>query len=341
MSIDETELRDRLAAAAAKAGEPRFTSAIVAARVRRRRARLLAGIAGAVLAVAAVATAVPLTLAGSAPQRALSMPEALPPLPGFAVTVSGSGMSRSAASQPGSATTWASQPTFLVVPGERVTITVVITVPLRRTITEFWLGIVGDVIGGPGRLHPALVHVRTPLHSGRHRFTAAWTVPATLRPGTSRGLGVVVDESLGGVSAVIAQFAPAATTVRPTLGRPVPASIARRLRAMMLATARAKGDPRPRWILAVTATAAEAQRALDDPGGSQPTGNLVYLVYIKGRRFTLGGPPVLPGEPTGQYLIFAIDAATLQNLSVALATRAPDVPLASFGPVSVLYGAVS
>ena len=109
----------------------------------------------------------------------------------------------------------------------------------------------------------------------------------------------------------------------------------------MLATARAKGDARPQWILAVTATAAEAQRALGDPGGPAPTGNLVYLVYVKGHRFTLGGPPVLPGEPTGQYLLFAIDAATLQDLSVALGTRPPDVPLASFGPVSVLYGAVS
>ena len=68
MSIDERELRSRLAESAALAGPPGFTAEDLAARVRRirRGRRRRAGIIAAVSAVAAAAAvAIPLALRGT------------------------------------------------------------------------------------------------------------------------------------------------------------------------------------------------------------------------------------------------------------------------------------
>ena len=91
MSIDERELRSRLAETAALAGPPRFTTEDLAARVRRtrRRRRSRAGIIAAVLVVAvASAVAIPLALGGTS-QPVISAPGPLPPGLSYTVTVNG------------------------------------------------------------------------------------------------------------------------------------------------------------------------------------------------------------------------------------------------------------
>ena len=133
MSIDERDLRSRLAESAALAGPPRFTTEDLAVRVRRirRRRRRRAGIVAAVL-VAAVASAVaiPLTLGGTS-QLVISTPAPLPP--GLSYTVTANGQTR-AVSATGGAT-----PLFTITPGERLTMTVKVTVPGPRAMTALWL----------------------------------------------------------------------------------------------------------------------------------------------------------------------------------------------------------
>src|SRR5215471_11800654 len=93
MSVDERELRSRLAESAALAGPPHLTIEDLAARVRRiRRRRRRAGIIAAVL-VAAVASAVaiPLTLSGAS-QPVVSAPGPRPP--GLSYTVTANGQTR-------------------------------------------------------------------------------------------------------------------------------------------------------------------------------------------------------------------------------------------------------
>jgi hypothetical protein len=79
MSIDERELRSRLAETAALAGPPRFTTEDVAARVRRvrRRRRRRAGIIAVSVAAVASAVAIPLTRGGTN-QPAISVPAVSP-----------------------------------------------------------------------------------------------------------------------------------------------------------------------------------------------------------------------------------------------------------------------
>jgi len=91
MSIDERELRSRLAETAALAGPPRLTTDGLAAQVRRirRGRRQRAGIITAVSAAAvASAVAVPLTLGGTS-QPVISRPAAAPPGLSYTVTVNG------------------------------------------------------------------------------------------------------------------------------------------------------------------------------------------------------------------------------------------------------------
>jgi hypothetical protein len=62
MTIDEQELRRRLEETAAQASAPRFTTEGLARQIRRRRARVLTAVSGAVVAAAAIAVAVPVAL---------------------------------------------------------------------------------------------------------------------------------------------------------------------------------------------------------------------------------------------------------------------------------------
>src|SRR5258708_7963115 len=99
MSIEERELRSRLAAMAAMASPPSFTSDELTQSVRRiRRRRGRAGLGGAMsMAVVAAAIAVPLT---RGPERnPVIGPTGLPfvgPGPSYVVTANGQTLERSA-----------------------------------------------------------------------------------------------------------------------------------------------------------------------------------------------------------------------------------------------------
>jgi hypothetical protein len=184
MPIDERELRSRLAETAALAGPPRLTAEGLAARVRRvrRGRRLRAGIIAAVSVVAAAAAvAVPLALGGTS-QPVISRPAPAPPALSYTVTVNGQ-------TRPVPATGAAQL--FTVTPGDRLTMTVEVTVPGPRAMTALWLGITSGVLSGHADMEPVLAaSTRAPLRPGARRFVLHWTVPAGLAPGSSRQLSV-------------------------------------------------------------------------------------------------------------------------------------------------------
>ena len=62
MSLDKQELRQRLEAVAAQVSAPRLTVEGLVRRIRRRRARIIGLVSGSLLAVAAIAVAVPIGL---------------------------------------------------------------------------------------------------------------------------------------------------------------------------------------------------------------------------------------------------------------------------------------
>src|SRR5258708_33567579 len=73
--------------------------------------------------------------------------------------------------------------------------TVKVTVPGPQALTALWLGITNGTLaprpGGPAEMKPILAaSTRVPLRPGAHQFALHWTVPAALRPGTSRQLSV-------------------------------------------------------------------------------------------------------------------------------------------------------
>jgi hypothetical protein len=171
MSIDERELRSRLAESAALAGPPRVTTEDVAARVRRirRRRRSRAGIIAAVSAAAvASAVAIPLTRGGTG-QPVISVPG--PPPPGLSYTVTANGQTRAVPAN-------GAPQLFTVTPGERLTMTLEVTVPGPRAMTSLWLGITNGALSGHAHMKPILAaSTRTPLRPGAHRFVLHWTVP--------------------------------------------------------------------------------------------------------------------------------------------------------------------
>src|SRR5215470_129295 len=188
MSIDERELRSRLAETAALAGPPRFTTEDLAARVRqirrrrRNRARIIAAVS---VASVASAVAIPLVLRGPS-QPVISWPGPSPPGLSYMVTVHGQTRAVPATGR---------AQLFTVTPGERLTMTVEVTVPEPRAMTALWLGITNGMLsprpGGPADMRPILAaSTRMPLRPGAHRFVLHWTVPAGLRHGTSRQLSV-------------------------------------------------------------------------------------------------------------------------------------------------------
>jgi hypothetical protein len=144
----------------------------------RRRAMVTAGAAAA--AVMAAAVAMPLWLGGTPPAGTAGSGQQPPgmvtgtvkaiPLPAWTVTVNGR------TTGPGSA----ELPQFGVARGERVTITMTVTVPVHDQLTKFFLGITGDSSGigprGPIGMQPVLATAER-LGPGKHSFTVRWTVP--------------------------------------------------------------------------------------------------------------------------------------------------------------------
>jgi hypothetical protein len=331
MSIDERELRSRLAEAAALAGPPRFTPEDLAGRVRRirRRRRSRAAIIAAV-SVAAVASAVviPLTRGGTS-QSDISRPALTPPGPSYTVSVNG---------QTRAVPATGTQPLFTIIPGERLTITVEMTVPAHVTVTALWLGITNGVLSprpdGPANMSPILAaSTRVRLRPGPHRFVLHWTAPTGLRPGTSRQLSAewAWSGQQGGAEREVVVFA-----VRLPSGAASPAAVAHRLRAMALHAVAICGGARPAWILAVRTTFSKAMAMAG--GGNDLADNAtdaVYLVLMKGE-FTLsnGGPvPSCARAPTGHYFSAIVDATTFVTLEAGLGNRPPPVPLQTLGPV--------
>ena len=328
MSIDERELRSRLALTAALAGPPRFTAGDLAARVRRvrRRRRRRAGVIAAVCAAAvASAVAIPLTLGGTS-QHVISAPA--PPMPELSYTVAVNGQTRSV---PGGGAV----PLFAVNPGERLTMIVRVTVPGPQAMTALWLGITNGALSGHANMTPVLAaSTRVPLRPGVHRFVLHWTVPAGLRPGASRQLSMESDWSRPEPAEEdrdIADFA-----VPLPAGAASPAAVARRLAAMALHAVRSCAGAGPASILAVRTTFSQAIAAVG--GGNDladRAADAVYLVLMKGNFvFNDGGPARSCADaPTGQYFSAVVDAATLVPLEEGLGNTLPSVPLQSLGPV--------
>jgi len=334
MSIDERELRSRLAESAALAGPPRFTTEDLAARVRRsrRRRRGRAGIIAAVSAVAvASAVAIPLTLGGTSQPGGSEPP---PPPPGLSYTVTANG-------ETGVVPATGGPHLFTIAPGERLTMTVEVTVPGPRAMTALWLGITSGVLaprlGGPADMNPILAaSTRVPLRPGAHRFVLHWTAPAGLRPGTSRQLSA--EWAWSGPEPGEAEREVAVFAVPLPSGAASPAAVARQLRTRALAAVTICDGASPAWIRAVRTT---FSKAMTVAGGGNDIADkaegAVYLVLMKGDFAFRDAGAVLQscahGIPTGHYFTAVFDAATFVTLEAGLGNRPPPVPLQTLGPV--------
>ena len=184
MVLDEQELRQHLAAAADHVSAPRFTIEGLTGRIRRRRAKFLGLVSGSLLAVAAIAVAVPVAL--SSPGIPLRAAAGVPPRPLFRLsyTVAVNGQSRVFPKN-------GPPPSFTVTPGEHLRIRIGVTVPAHAKVTTLWLGVTKDGFMAPGlngqrppNMRPVLAHTRRPLTPGLHTFRLTWTTPAGLRRGT-------------------------------------------------------------------------------------------------------------------------------------------------------------
>jgi hypothetical protein len=355
MPIDERELRLHLAETAAQAEPPHFTAEDLAARVRgiRRRRRTRGGIIAAVsVAAVASAVAIPLTRGGTS-QRGISAPP--PPAPGLSHTVTASGTSQGRMSVPAHsgpalsytvtvngqtrAVSAGMPPLFTIIPGEALTMTVEVTVPGPQAMTGLWLGITNNILaprpGGPADMTPVLAaSTRVPLRPGAHRFVLHWSVPAGLRPGTSRQLSA--EWAWSGPEPGEAEQEVADLAVPLPSGAASPAAVARRLRTTALRAVKVCDGAGPASILAVRTSFSKATATLG--GGNVIADNAadaVYLVLMKGD-FTLyngGAVPSCARAPTGHYFSAIIDAATFVTLEAGVGNRPPSVPLQTLGPV--------
>ncbi|MGD0684859.1 MAG: hypothetical protein ABSA03_07040 [Streptosporangiaceae bacterium] len=182
MILDEQELRQRLTVAASQASAARFTMDGLISRIRRRRARILGLVSGSLLAVAAIAVAIPAALSGPGTPTA-SRPPIAPFQLSFTVTVNGHARRNE------------SPPRFTVTPGEHLSIHIAVIIPVHARLTTLWLGVTKDELSSPGRdgqrppgMRPVLAHTRQPLTPGPHTFRLTWTAPAHLRRGTTLSL---------------------------------------------------------------------------------------------------------------------------------------------------------
>lgn len=197
MSIEEHELRRRLAETAAQASPPGFTAESLVRRIRHRRAWIIASVSAALLAAAAIATALPVSLSASRPVN--NQPAVISVQLSFTVMVNG---------QSGAHGT---VPRFVIAPGEDITINVGVTVPAHATVKGLWLGIASGSWGsgpeGPTGVSPTLAaRIRTPLGHGIQQFTLHWVVPAGLPHETSRQLVAEWAITDGAATRAIAEF---------------------------------------------------------------------------------------------------------------------------------------
>lgn len=127
--------------------------------------------------------------------------------------------------------------------------------------------------------------------------------------------------------------APAAT------GRPVPASVVRRLTAIAERAARLNGDPHPLWATAVLTTHGKALTSATPGDYTGDPRVPVYLVTIRGQFVcdTCTGPSGSKA-PTGRYMSLVLDARTFFGSDFGLSNRPPPVSPASLGPVTYLIG---
>jgi len=182
MVLDEQELRQHLAVAADHASAPRFTIEGLTGRIRRRRAKITGLVSASLLAVAAIAVAVPAALSG--PDTVpTSHPATVPFRLSLTVAVNG---------QPRVFPKNGPPPSFTVTPGEHLRIRIGVTVPAHAKVTTLWLGISRGVFTSRGRdgqrpasMRPVLAHTRKPLTPGLHTFRLTWTMPAQLPRGTT------------------------------------------------------------------------------------------------------------------------------------------------------------
>src|SRR5215510_4342707 len=86
MILDEQELRQHLEAVADHASAPRFTIDGLVSRIRRSRARIIGLVLGSLLAVAAIAVALPVALTGASKPSA-AFPAKVPFRLSFTVAV--------------------------------------------------------------------------------------------------------------------------------------------------------------------------------------------------------------------------------------------------------------
>jgi hypothetical protein len=184
--LDEQELRQHLAAAADHASAPRFTIEGLISRSRRRRAKILGLVSGSLLAVAAIAVAVPVALSGPGTPPTASHPATAPFELSFTVAVNGQSRVFPKNGPP---------PSFTVTPGKHLRIRIGVIVPAHAKVTTLWLGVTKGVLSSPGRdgqrpagMRPVLAHTRKPLTPGLHTFSLTWTMPAQLPRGTALSL---------------------------------------------------------------------------------------------------------------------------------------------------------
>src|SRR5216683_894595 len=134
MVVDEQDLRQRLNAAADRVRVPSFAVAPLVGRIRRRRAKIIGLASGSLLAVAAIAVAVPvaLTTPSTGPMLVPGAPSAVALRLSFTVAVNGQSRARPKNAPP---------PVLTLTPGKHLSISVGVIVQAHATVTNLWLGI--------------------------------------------------------------------------------------------------------------------------------------------------------------------------------------------------------
>jgi hypothetical protein len=275
--FDEHQLRKRLEATAGLVSSPAFTLDGLVGRIRRQRAKVTGLATGSLLAVAAIAVAVPVAIGRPGPPP-VSGVRSVPAAPvhfqlSFIVAVNGQSQVRHPNHE---------ARTFTLTPGEHVSFRVGVFVAAHARVTNLWLG-VSSSIAAPsldGQAPPGLIplaHARGPLSPGRHTFMLTWTMLANLPRGSSLSLVAVWQQPGAGIGAPIAVLVPptgswplmsaaqACRQVVATRFPAVPFSFSGVERVRLVLTRYASGEP------------VEPTRYVGTP---IPTGTEVWLVEV-------------------------------------------------------------
>jgi len=226
---------------------------------------------------------------------------------------------------------------FTVTPGDRLTMTVEVTMPGPRAMTALWLGIISGLLSGHADMEPVLAaSTRVPLRPGAHRFVLQWTVPAGLAPRASRQLSV--EWAWRGPEPGNAERDVAFLAVPLPSGATAQAAAARELGAKALRAVTSCDGDGPAWIRAVRMTFSTAMTVVGRGNAiADNAADSVYLVLMKGDfAFRDSGPAprsCAHAGPTGHYCTAVFDAATFVNLEASLGNRPPQVPVQTLGPM--------